>query len=439
MAVNLASALNMEVRDESACRKVYTFTVTKDVLSQEWKRSLAEIARYVNIPGFRRGKAPAGMLKAKYESDIEGELKRRLLYTAFDRINEDKSLDIVGCNPAGELALKEGEDLTFELNVDLAPEFDVGDYKAVKVDLPAAEVTDAQVDERLDFYRTMYAGYTEVKDAPAQAEDMLKVDYSSDFVPAEDASPALKRQVAAEGSYLWLNEPEIIPGSIKALTGATVGGEYEFDAAYAADYREPALAGKTVHYKVKVNSVQRKQALTDAELCEKAQVKDIGEFKKQLRTALENEAKNKRRGELLEKVYDAVAAAIPEFELPPAVLESETARELRKLAGELVKSEADAEEFKKHQEEHRAKAAEAAKAALRRGFILRRIAKLENIAITREEVDARLKGISGYYGYKEKELRAMLEKSGGMEELQLDILNAKVLDFLADTADANAK
>ena len=110
MAVNLASALNMEVRDESACRKVYIFTVTKDVLSQEWKRSLAEIARYVNIPGFRRGKAPAGMLKAKYESDIEGELKRRLLYTAFDRINEEKSLDIVGCNPAGEIALKEGED-----------------------------------------------------------------------------------------------------------------------------------------------------------------------------------------------------------------------------------------------------------------------------------------------------------------------------------------
>ena len=77
--------------------------------------------------------------------------------------------------------------------------------------------------------------------------------------------------------------------------------------------------------------------------------------------------------------------------------------------------------------------------ALRRTFILRQIAKLENITISREEVDARVKGISGYYGYKEKELRAMLEKSGGMEELQLDILNAKVLEFLADKADANAK
>ncbi|MBQ4107285.1 MAG: trigger factor [Lentisphaeria bacterium] len=439
MAVNLATSLNMEVRDDSACRKVYTFTVAKDVLSQEWKRSLAEVARYVNIPGFRRGKAPVAMLKSKYASDIEGELKRRLLYTAFDKINEDKDLDIVSCNPEGDLVLKEGEDLTFVLNVDLAPVFDAGDYKNVKVELPAADVTDEQINERLDFYRTMYAGYTEVQDFPAQAEDMLKVDYTSDFELAEDASPALRRQVAAEGSYLWLNEPEIIPGAIQALTGATVGGEYEFAATYAEDYREEALAGKTLNYKVKVNSVQRKQALSDAELCEKAQVKDMDEFRTQLRAALENEAQNKRRGELIDKVYEAVDGAVADFELPPSILDGEISRELRKMAGEMVKSEADAEEFKAKQEEHRATAAEAAKKALRRTFILRQIAKLENITISREEVDARVKGISGYYGYKEKELRAMLEKSGGMEELQLDILNAKVLEFLADKADANAK
>ena len=256
MAVNLATSLNMEVRDDSACRKVYTFTVAKDVLSQEWKRSLAEVARYVNIPGFRRGKAPVAMLKSKYASDIEGELKRRLLYTAFDKINEDKDLDIVSCNPEGDLVLKEGEDLTFVLNVDLAPVFDAGDYKNVKVELPAADVTDEQINERLDFYRTMYAGYTEVQDSPAQAEDMLKVDYTSDFELAEDASPALRRQVAAEGSYLWLNEPEIIPGAIQALTGATVGGEYEFAATYAEDYREEALAGKTLNFEVEVISVR---------------------------------------------------------------------------------------------------------------------------------------------------------------------------------------
>lgn len=439
MAVNLATSLNMEVRDDSACRKVYTFTVAKDVLSQEWKRSLAEVSRYVNIPGFRRGKAPVAMLKSKYASDIEGELKRRLLYTAFDKINEDKDLDIVSCNPEGDLVLKEGEDLTFVLNVDLAPVFDAGDYKNVKVELPAADVTDEQINERLDFYRTMYAGYTEVQDSPAQAEDMLKVDYTSDFELAEDASPALRRQVAAEGSYLWLNEPEIIPGAIQALTGATVGGEYEFAATYAEDYREEALAGKTLNYKVKVNSIQRKQALSDAELCEKAQVKDMDEFRTQLRAALENEAQNKRRGELIDKVYEAVDGAVADFELPPSILDGEISRELRKMAGEMVKSEADAEEFKAKQEEHRATAAEAAKKALRRTFILRQIAKLENITISREEVDARVKGISGYYGYKEKELRAMLEKSGGMEELQLDILNAKVLEFLADKADANAK
>ena len=83
-------------------------------------------------------------------------------------------------------------------------------------------------------------------------------------------------------------------------------------------------------------------------------------------------------------------------------------------------------------------AEENAKKSLRRTFILRKIAKAEQIAISQDELNVQLKGLSQYYGYKEKELRSMLEKSGGMDELQLDILNAKVLEFLAKQAEENA-
>ena len=133
-------------------------------------------------------------------------------------------------------------------------------------------------------YRSMYGSYAGIEEA-AKAEDMLKVDYSSDFVPAEDASASVKRQAAATDSFIWLNEPETMPGVIAALTGAEKGKEYEFKSEYPADYREAALAGKTVNYKVTVKDIQRRTKLEDAALLEKLQLKSMDELRDRLRKA----------------------------------------------------------------------------------------------------------------------------------------------------------
>ena len=156
------------------------------------------------------------------------------------------------------------------------------------------------------------------------------------------------------------------------------------------------------------------------------------EFRALLKTSLEREAEAENNNKLIDAVYEKLDSQVPEFEMPEAFLQSEAARELRKIADSTVKSEADAEEFKKNAETHRAAAEQAARKSLRRSLILRKIARDEKITVTAPEVEEQVKGMSRYYGYQEKEFRAMLEKTGGIEELQLNILNAKVLSFLAD-------
>ena len=315
----------------------------------------------------------------------------------------------------------------------MAPEFEVGDYKSVKVEIPVDAVTDEQVEERVKFYRSAYGNYTEVE-GPAQAEDMLKVNYKSDFAAPEDASAAVKRQLEAENTFLWLSEPETIPGCIAALTGAKKDGEYTFEAAYPADYREAALAGKTIKYTVKVLGIQRRNELNDEQLAEKARVKSIEEFRDMLRKAMEQENAAKNHNEVLDAVYKKLSDMAGEFELPPNVLQAEIQKELQKIARDTVKSEEDAEKFKKEIDAHRAEAEKAARAALRKTFLLRKIARLEKITLDQKEVDAQLRDMSRYYGYKEKEFRDMLEKNGGMDDLQLDLINAKVLNQLAEAA-----
>jgi trigger factor len=434
----LVDALKMNVQDVKACQKKFEFTLEKDILSKETDKVVRYIAGMVVIPGFRKGKAPTKMIVSRYEKDVMEELKRRIYSSAFEKVTEDKSLDIVSYGmPAEDGELKLDDTYKFSLNFDIAPEFELPEYKGIEVDIPAVKISKKEVDERLDYYKNMYATYADI-DTPAEKEDMLKVSYTSDFELAEDASPALKRQVEAENNWLWLNDPEMIPGAIKALTGAEKDKEYSFEAKYPEDWRDAELAGKNVKYNVKVLGVQRRSPLTEEEVVEKMKLDSVDKLIENIKEGLEREAEMKRKGEISTKVYEALSKKVGDFEVPPTVLEGEIDKEIRRVAQTEVKSEEDAEAFKKDMDKHRKEAEKTAIEKLRRMFILRKIAKLEDINVEQHEIDGQIKGMSQYYGYKENELRAMMEKSGGMEEMHLEILTAKVSEFLADNATAKA-
>ena len=430
MAKDLMDSMTFDAKDAVNCRKQIEVTIPADVVAAEAEKATKAFASYVNIPGFRKGKAPVGMLKSRYAEDIKQELERRLISAAYQKVAALDE-DVLNCGLEGAPKVEFDKEFKFTFNVDIAPEIELGEYKGLEVTVETKEVTDADVAERLNMYRTMYANYADVTDE-AKADDMLKVSYTSDLTVSETASAYLKRQVEAEDNFLWLKEPEMIPGSVAALTGAKVGDVKEFEAAYPADYREAELAGKKGTYKVTVNAIQRRQELSDEELVKKLNAPSIEEFKTTLKASMENEIADANNAKLLDAVGEKLDAVVKDFELPAAFLEGETNRELNKLASAQVKSEADAEEFKKNLDEHKKTAEENAKKSLRRSLILRKIARLEKIAVTNEEMDQQIAVMSSYYGYKPKELRANLEKSGNIDELHFNMLSAKVLQFVAD-------
>ena len=283
----------------------------------------------------------------------------------------------------------------------------------------------------------MYATYTDIETL-AEAEDMLKVSYTSDFELAEDASPSLKRQVSAESNWLWLNEPELIPGAVKALTGAEKGKDYKLEAKYPADWRDVELAGKKVNYDIKVLGVQRRKSLTDKEVVEKMKFESIEKMRELFETVAKNEAEKARESEMSGKVYDILDKKIKNFDLPQNILNGEIQNELHRMA-QGIKSEEEAEAFKKDMDAHKKEAEKAAKDKLRKTFIMRKIADLEKISVEQHEIDGQIKGMSSHYGYKDKEFRSMLEKAGGMEEMHMDMLSLKVANFLGKEAKVKEK
>jgi len=432
MAKKLADSIVMEATSPSTCSREFTFSVPADALKAESARVLNYISGMVQLPGFRPGKAPVSLISSKYASDIEEELRNRCFSAAVAMIDEKKE-DVLTLSFKEQPEFKAGEDFKFTFAADVAPEIELGDYKNIKIEVPLDVVEDKEIEERLDLYRSMYGTYASVEEAAAEG-DMLKVNYKSDFEVAEDANAAVKRQAAADNAFIWLSEPETIPGCIAALTGAEKGKEYTFDAVYAEDYREAPLAGKTVKYTVSVLDVQRRSNLSDEELILRTRSESIEALRDMIRKGLEGERAAKRREEAGDAVCKALAEAAGEFELPPSMLENEIQREIQKMARETVKSEEDAEKFKAEMEEHRKSAAAEAEKALRRSLILRKVAKLENISVDESEVESQMEGMSRYYGYRPREMRDMMQKSGAIDELRLDMVNAKALERLVEGA-----
>ena len=432
----LSQALELVVREDGALCRNCDFTVAADRMKSETSIAAQAFANYVAVPGFRRGKAPEAMIVKRFEGDLKDELKRRFMAAAFERLSDGEKLEVVYCRMPEESALELGKEYKFTLRIDLAPQIADFEYKGLEVEVPAAEIDEKELNDRVEQYRKMYAEFAEVSE-PAAKEDMLKVDYTSDFELPEDASASLTRQVKADATFLWLAEPEYLPGCVAALTGAEAGKEYTFDSVYPADYREAALAGKTVKYTVKVVNVQRRKDLTDDELAAKLRLDSIDKLRDMLKSGLQAEAEGKRREAVRTAVYEKISAAVGEFELPPGLLEAETDEALQRKAQETVKSEADAEEFKKNLEENRAAAKVEASAKLRRELVFRKIAKAENITVSAAEVDREIEMMSRYYRKKPAELRAMMEKNGAIEALQSEILNNKVWNFVADAVKAD--
>ena len=170
MAKSINDAIKMEITAPADCVKEFNFTIAADAVKSESSKVLSYISSMVQIPGFRAGKAPIGMVKSKYADSIEEELRNRIVSGAVSKIEDEKDIEILTLNfkSAPDFKLDGSEDIAFTFEANIMPQINVGDYKAIKVEVPLDAVEESAVDERLDLYRSMYGSFAEV-DGPAIA------------------------------------------------------------------------------------------------------------------------------------------------------------------------------------------------------------------------------------------------------------------------------
>ena len=436
---SLKESIAMKCTEVQPCQQKVEFTISKENLATEKKSVLKEFANYASIPGFRKGKAPAKMIESRYKNEVLEEVKRRVFSNAFEKVDSEENFEVVSYGTPQNEEIPEfalDSDYKFAMLFDVAPEFELPEYKGLKVESEKTEISDKDIDEKVAQYKEMYAEFKVVEEAAAKG-DMLKADYSAKIETDGELSPNAERLLNQKDGWLWLSEPEMIPGIIANLEGAEKGKEYKFTVEFPADFREAELAGKKAEYTVNVAEVQKRVPVSsDDELCAKMQIENIEKLRNTISESMKNEQDMINEQAMRDSALDQVIEKIAEFPLPPAVLENETSKELKNLANTTVKSEEDANEFKEKLEEHKKAAEATAKTKLVKVFVAKKIAAKEEISVSKDELDTQIELISRYHGMKESDLRKAMEDNGSIEDVQIEMLIAKVATFIIENADA---
>jgi len=435
--------MGMDVKFSSPepCRMKADITFSAEEVDNNLEIAFKELRNTIAIPGFRRGKAPLQLVRKRFEGPALEQLVRIFTTNAFDAIREKFGSDMVTFPaPEGQLPQPEpGKPYSLTLTFEVAPEIKLPDYKGIKLEKTMEEVSDKEIEEELERYRDVYSEFTTV-DSPAEEGDMLKISFKSDIDVNDDTPDSAKRLISAEDTWCWLNEPEMMPGIIKGLTGVKPGETKKLEIEFPADYSEAFLAGKKGKYEFTVNEVQRRVPLKDdKELCKRLNVESIDALKERIRNTRSESAKFEAESKVRNQALDYITEKVGEIDLPPAILANAVQTQLRQIANNTVKTQEDADAFRKDIETHRKAAEEQAKKRLTTFFIAKKIAEAENIEVTQYEIDDRIRGLSMAYGYKEKDLRQHLESSGGMDDLHIDLTIEKVAEFLVKNADIKEK
>ena len=425
--------LTLNITDTDVCGRDAKFVLSAEGSTDLFLNAARNVARKAQIPGFRVGKAPLSMVKARYKGYVDEEAGRLLQIAAFDLLSKKaEEIDIISYSklqPEG--TLEEGKEFTLKCDFEIAPEFELPDYKELGEVAAAEDAAKIEVD-LIERAKAQYSSFVPITDA-AKEGDMLHVSYESDFALPEDASDSLKRAVKNDSAWIYLIGQEMIPGVNAALTGAKIGDECTFTADFPADWREEGLQGKKVTYKMKVHDGQRREPIEDmAKLAEKMEFKSAEELGKFYHDLAVRQAEIMSRSKTMESIQAAILEKAPQFDLPKKSLETATDNEFKMLEYAVGQDKEALEKFNAEKDQHMEEAKTKATEQLRKNFIMRKIAKLEDVKLSEQEVAQAIQNMAQQTRMEPARLAEILQRTGRLNELEIELLVEKTLGVLAE-------
>ena len=425
----------MKVTVENGENQQVTLTIEVEAaeVSKAAERASKRLANRVNIPGFRKGKAPRKIVERHVGTEaLMQEAFDLIAPKAFNDALAEQKIEPVTRPNIDIVTLEEGKDLVFKATVTPRPEVKLGEYKGLKVEKAAVEIKDEDVEKQLKNFQDRQGKMVEAAEGAAVADgDFTTLDFEG-FVNGE----------AFEGGKgtdypLQIGSGSFIPGFEEQLIGAKVGEEKEVNVKFPEEYHAKELAGKDAVFKCTIRSIKTKELpAIDDELAKKVSTfETLDELKADIRKNLQENAERKAENDRKTAAIEQAANNIT-VDIPAVMIDNRVTSMIQEMAMRLEQQGMKLEQYLQYagtdiakiREDYR----ETAEKNVKTDLMLEEVAKAEDIKVEAKDLDAEVAAMAAAYGATPKQVQKIIKEQGRIGDLAASVLRKKTAQFIID-------
>ena len=405
-----------------------SFEIEAEKFDEAMKKVYAKTAKYFNIPGFRKGKAPMQMVEKQYGSSIFYEdTFNELVPDIYDEAIKENNIDAVSRPQIDIQQMEKGKNLIFTAIVQVSPEVKIGKYKGIELNKIEYNVSDEDIEHELGHMQEKNSRLITIEDRPVETKDIAVIDFEG-FVDGE----AFKGG-KAEKHELEIGSNTFIPGFEDQIIGMKVDEEKDINVKFPEEYFSKDLAGKDATFKVKLHEIKKKELpkLDDEFAKDVSEFDTLEELKNSIKEKIQTENDSRAKYELEENAIKTVCENTP-IDIPSAMIENEIENMMQDIKVRLSYQGLNIEQYlkmiNKTEEDMRNEFKEQAERAVKSRLVLEAVAKAEN---SEEEIAEKIKEMAKNYGKKEEEVLKNEQLRKYVEE---NMKTEKAIKFIVDNA-----
>lgn len=431
--------MNTNVKDISPTRRAIIVDMSAEEISAIEARLIHDFQRQAKVPGFRPGKAPENMIRARYAKDISGELKNRVVSAAHQEGVSGSDLSIYGIVELDEGEIRSGEAAKINFTVDIIPDFKLPEYEGFKLHSAPTEASEDEIEKMFKQILGQRAEFNVVEKAAAQG-DYVQCSYEGKIGDQLISELAPDAAIYGTQKKTWEEAgAEDAPGVsavVEGVIGMSAGDKKEVTMEFPEDFSVASLAGNAATYSIEVEEVREKVLPElDEAFFKSLQVKDEAELRTQIADTIAKQKEQSNFQAERQQITEQLLAAV-DFPLPESGIETETEAILRDFMQKNLERGATKEDFEKQKEQLHKGASEAAANRLKSRFILSRIAEKETIRVANEDFSRVIINEAMQTGQKPEQLVKELKKDESrINRMRADILIGKTMDLLVEKAE----
>lgn len=398
--------------------------VFEDAINKVFKKS----SKNITIPGFRKGKAPRALVEKMYGKEVfyEDAINEVIPDAYADAVRDIK--DIVS-RPEFDVVSIDENGVVLTATFFTKPEVEIAEYTGIAVDRPVSHATDAEIDEEISRVQNRNSRLVDITDRPAQKDDIVTIDFEG-FVDGKDFDGG-----KAEGHQLKLGSGQFIPGFEDQIIGHNVGDSFDVNVKFPDDYHAENLKGKDATFKCALKEIKFNElpALDDEFARDVSEFDTLDEYKADIKAKIEED--HKKRADVA--VDDALIKALIEklkADIPECMFENETENFVRDYDNKLRMNGLDLNTYFKYTgldlDSLRKQMRPDAERQVKTRLALEKIAALENLAVSDEEIDAEYARLAEAYGMEVDKIKEVVDRDAVAEDLKVK----KAIELVRDKA-----